>query len=132
MHSESFYAERALRAGARGFIPKAEGTHLLAESIRKVMRGEISLSEKMASSLIKKMAEGQSTMSLEDTLTDRELEVFELLGLGLATRQIAERLHLSIKTIESHRENIKGKLHLRNSTDLIKHAVQWAHTESTN
>jgi DNA-binding NarL/FixJ family response regulator len=130
MHSESFYAERALRAGARGYLPKEEGTHQLAEAIRRVLRGEISLSQSMASSLIKKVAGGQSSNSLEETLSDRELEVFELLGSGLGTRQIAERLHLSVKTVESHRENIKVKLQLTSGTDLVKHAVQWVQTET--
>jgi DNA-binding NarL/FixJ family response regulator len=130
MHSESFYAERALRAGARGYLPKEEGTHQLAEAIRRVLRGEISLSQSMASSLIKKVAGGQSSNSLEEALSDRELEVFELLGSGLGTRQIAERLHLSVKTVESHRENIKVKLQLTSGTDLVKHAVQWVQTET--
>ena len=127
MHDESFYAERVLRAGARGYITKEEGTEKVVEGIRRILRGEIFLSEKMASKMISKLVDGPAASAKfsVDRLSDRELEIFELIGEGLGTREVAEKLHLSIKTIESHREHIKEKLKLENATELLKHAIQW-------
>jgi DNA-binding NarL/FixJ family response regulator len=125
MHNEYFYAERALRAGARGYIAKEEATQKLVEGIRRILAGEVYLSDSMSSKLIGKMVGGNSTGPLEETLSDRELEVFELIGAGLGTRQISERLHVSIKTVESHREHIKQKLKLESAPELVKHAVDW-------
>ncbi|MFA6134127.1 MAG: response regulator transcription factor [Phycisphaerae bacterium] len=132
MHEESFYAERVLRAGARGYITKEEGTEKVIEGIRKLLKGEVYLSEKMASKMIYKLVDGRSGSQANpsvECLTDRELEIFELIGRGLGTRDIAERLHLSVKTIESHREHIKEKLKLDNATELLKHAIQWRQCE---
>jgi DNA-binding NarL/FixJ family response regulator len=131
MHDEKLYAERALRAGARGYIMKQEGTAKLMTALRVVLNGEIYLSEKMAARVLGKLVRGrvEADGSPLNTLSDRELEVFELIGRGFGTRQIAERLCVSIKTVESHREHIKQKLKLRNATELVQHATQWATQE---
>lgn len=127
MRDESFYAERALRAGARGYIAKEEGTEKIIEGIRKILAGEVYLSEKLASKMISKYVAGRggATEPAVGQLTDRELEVFELIGDGLTTREIAGKLHLSPKTIESHREHIKEKLQLDSAAELLKHAIHW-------
>jgi DNA-binding NarL/FixJ family response regulator len=127
MRDEAFYAERSLRAGARGYIRKEEGSERIIEGLRKVLAGEIYLSQAMASTMISRLAaaapagDGPST----GALSDRELAVFELIGAGLPTRDIAEKLHVSIKTVESYREHIKEKLHLANATQLLKQAIEW-------
>lgn len=133
MHDESFYAERVLRAGARGYVTKEEATESVITAIRKLLDGGIYLSDRMASKMLSKFVEGPTeTGGLPvDRLTDRELQVFELIGKGISTRQIAERLHLSVKTVESHRENIKRKLKLDNATELLQHAVKWVQVEQT-
>lgn len=125
-HDEQLYADRALRCGARGFINKEEATTKLIEAIRTVMSGKVWLSSRMTDRLLARVGSGGSpAASPMDTLSDRELEVFELIGQGQTTHQIAARLHLSPKTVESYRENLKKKLNLRNSTELTQHAVQW-------
>lgn len=133
MHDESIYAERVLRAGARGYLTKVEATERVIEALRMVLRGEIYLSSQMASRLVGMYVKGrpESTGSTVERLSDRELEVFNLIGQGLKTSQIAERLHLSVKTIESHRSNIKRKLNLDNATQLLQHAIQWTQYENT-
>ena len=131
MHDESFYAERVLRAGARGYVTKDEATEKVITAIRRIMAGEIYLSERMSSKMLCKLVEtrqGASGLSVE-CLSDRELQVFELIGQGLGTRNIAETLHLSTKTIESHRERIKKKLKLNNASELLQHAIQWVQLE---
>jgi DNA-binding NarL/FixJ family response regulator len=127
MRDEAFYAERVLRAGARGYVTKDEGPQKVVDALRKVIRGEIHLSDQMASKILRKFAGGGSTTSasLVDTLTDRELQILHLIGSGLPTREIAERLHISTKTVDSHREHIKEKLRLESATELLKHAIQW-------
>lgn len=127
MHDESLYAERVLRAGAAGYIMKQEATEKVLTAIRKVISGEIYLSEKMEKRMMHQLVGGRiaRTGSPIEDLSDRELEVFCLIGQGHGTRQIAEELHLSIKTIESHRAHIKEKLNLRNATELVQHAIQW-------
>lgn len=131
MHDEMLYAERVLRAGARGYIMKQEGTDRLTTAIRTIMRGEIYVSERMAARMLGKFVGGkrEGGTSPLDRLSDRELEVFELLGRGLGTRQVAEKLCVSIKTVESHREHIKLKLQLKNANELIQHATQWVMME---
>lgn len=126
MHDESLYAERVLRAGASGYIMKQEATEKVLEAIRKVLAGEIYLSEKMSTKLMHQLIGGKAnaTGSLMERLSDRELEVFGLIGQGRGTRQIAEQLHLSVKTIESHRAHIKEKLNLKNATELVHRAIQ--------
>lgn len=128
MHDETLYAERALRAGAMGYINKNEATEMLVSAIRQALEGRVYLSNRMSERLLERVFLGQKkkqSWSI-DTLTDRELEVFELIGQGLTTRQIAARLHLSPKTVETYRDNIKSKLNLTTSSELVRHAVKWA------
>jgi len=131
MHDESFYAERVLRAGARGYVMKEEATERVVHAIRRILAGEIYLSDRMAASMLSKLVEGRSnsTSFPIERLSDREMEVFELIGHGLGTRQIATKLHLSIKTIESHRANLKVKLQARSATELLRHAINWVQSE---
>ena len=128
MHDETLYAERALRAGARGYIMKQEAVDKVLVAIRKVLNGEIFVSDrittKMVETLISGDAKGVSTPL--DLLSNRELTVFRLIGQGFKTSQIAEKLHLSVKTIESYRSHIKEKLRLSTGNDLMKYAIQWA------
>lgn len=125
-HDEQLYADRALRCGARGFINKEEATTKLIDAIRAVLAGKVWLSPRMTDKLLARVGNGGTPESCPiESLSDRELEVFELVGHGQTTHQIAARLHLSPKTVESYRENLKRKLSLRNSTELTQHAVQW-------
>ena len=126
MHPDSLYAERALSAGARGYINKGKATENVMEAIRSILKGRIYLSEEMTQSMLEKKTHGvPETSSTISLLSDRELEVFELIGSGKTTNHIAKNLHLSNKTIETYRANIKNKLSLNNNTELIQHAVQW-------
>jgi len=126
MHDEALFAERALRAGARGYFNKQECGSKLVDAIRHVLRGEIYLSPYMANRILHAVANGEPVdHDPIKNLSNRELEVFELIGNGLATKQIAGRLHLSPKTVETHREKIKSKLNLANSNELSRRAVQW-------
>ncbi len=125
MHEESLYAERAIRAGARGYITKQEASRKVIGAIRLVLGGGIYASEKMAGILLGRVAgdpKGNGTPT--DRLSDRELEVFQLLGSGLAVREIAKRLHISVKTVEAHRTHIKEKLNFRTSPELLRYAIQ--------
>jgi DNA-binding NarL/FixJ family response regulator len=125
MHDETLYAERALRAGAMGYLKKEEAVTKVIEAIRQVLKGKIYLSAAMADHFLHRALRGgdEPERSPIERLSDRELEVFELIGRGLTTRQIAERLHLSTKTIETHREHIKTKLQLKNNNELVRQAV---------
>lgn len=127
MHDERLYAERALHAGAKGYISKDELTDRLLGAIEQVLAGKIYLSPKMSEHFLSRMVTAGSAAERPavESLSDRELEVFELIGRGMATRKIAESLNLSMKTIETYRENIKVKLGLNDSTELIRRAVQW-------
>ena len=128
MHDESLYAERVLRAGGRGYIMKQEGGKKLMEAIRQVLSGQIYVSEKMSARILESFSGRRSPgadKSPVENLTDREFEVFQLIGQGKGTRQIAEKLHLSVKTVEVHRVNIKTKLKLESATELIRFAVRW-------
>jgi DNA-binding NarL/FixJ family response regulator len=127
VHDETLYAERALRAGALGYLNKQTATEHLVKACRRVLAGEIYLSEQMSNRLLHSVVGGKTHLeeSPIDRLSDRELEVFRLLGEGLGTRQIADKLTLSMKTIETYRENIKDKLKLADSNQLVRHAVQW-------
>lgn len=126
MHDESLFAERAIRAGAQGYVNKHEDTDRLIQALRDIRAGRIALSEKMTDRLLNRVAgrhdDGGSPL---DRLTDRELEVFRLIGEAMTTREIAARLELSRKTVETYRENIKAKLNLANAAELTRHAVQW-------
>ena len=130
MHDESVYAHRALRAGAAGYIMKQEATEKVLVALRKILNGEVYLSERLGARLLNTLA-GRSSLSGSpiEELSDRELEIFGLIGQGHGTRPIAEKLHLSVKTIESHRAHIKEKLNLRNATELVHHAIQWVQSE---
>jgi len=127
MHDESIYAERALRAGANGYIMKQEATDKVLVALRRILSGEIYVSERIANSMLQHYVRGSnpSQRSSISDLTDRELEVFRLIGEGHGTRQIAEILHLSVKTVESYQAHIKEKLSLRSARELVQHAVQW-------
>ena len=133
MHDESLYAERSLRAGAKGYIMKAEATEKVITAIRKILSGDIYLSDAMAAKLIHKLVGGRTEVgtSAIDRLSDRELEVFHLIGQGHGTRQIAEKLHLSIKTIETYRAHIKEKLNLANANELLKDAIAWINSQDS-
>jgi len=130
MRDESLYAERALRAGADGYITKEEGTEKAIEAIRLLMQGKRYLSQKLAEKMMDRLVgnTGGADAAVE-ALTDRELEVLELIGSGLGSREIAQKLHLSIKTIESHREHIKAKLGLARAAELVNYAFNWFHGE---
>ena len=127
MHDESLYAERALRAGALGYVMKNEPARTVKNAILKVLGGEIFLSEKMSSSVLAKLMQGKSEQPVSpiSQLSDRELEVFEMLGRGKSSRQIADELNLTIPTIHSFRNRIKEKLQLKNATEMVLHAMQW-------
>jgi DNA-binding NarL/FixJ family response regulator len=126
MHDESLFAERCLRAGASGYLNKEAASDQVIDAIRSIRGGKTFVSPQLAERLLSRIVGGGTAdQSPIESLTDRELEVFGLIGQGLTTRQIAERLHLSYKTIESYRENIKAKLSLKNAAELNRHAVQW-------
>jgi DNA-binding NarL/FixJ family response regulator len=133
MHDESIYAERALRAGAQGYIMKQEATEKVLVALRRILSHEIYVSERIANRMLQRYI-GSPTVgkpsSIAD-LTDRELEVFRLIGEGRSTRQIAEDLHISVKTVESYQAHIKEKLALRSARELVQHAIQWSINEKT-
>jgi DNA-binding NarL/FixJ family response regulator len=132
MHDEFLYAERCLRAGAKGYIMKQQATEKVVTAIRKVLNGQVYLSDKMAAKMMCKLVGSGPEIGASpiDHLSDRELEVFLLLGQGHGTRQIAEKLHLSIKTIETYRAHIKEKLNLASATELLQYAIQWVSSRS--
>jgi DNA-binding NarL/FixJ family response regulator len=127
MHDEKLFAERALRAGANGYINKQVAVTEMVSAIRRVLSGKVYLSPSMTERMVERAAriDSDASRSVIQRLSDRELEVFSLLGDGLSTREVAQRLNLSVKTIETHRAQIKRKLGLRNSTELIQRAVEW-------
>lgn len=132
MHDESLYGERALRAGARGYIMKKEARTRIVEAIRRVLNGSFYLSDEMSTKILlqyqgRRMDEESSSI---ERLSDRELEVFELFGRGFSTREIAESLLISPKTVESHRNRIKTKLAVDSTSELLQRAVQWVQAES--
>lgn len=131
MHDENLYAERVLRAGGHGYIMKNEGGEKLIQAIRQVLAGKTYVSEEVAVRIVDTFAgrrkeAGDTTLG---QLTDREFEVFQLIGQGLPTVEIGQRLHLSPKTVDSHRLHIKDKLHLHSLPELMRYAVRWAATE---
>jgi DNA-binding NarL/FixJ family response regulator len=128
MHSESLYAERALRAGALGYINKDQATDKIVEAIRRVLEGKVYLSDVMAETMLRRAVGGGRegvTRSPLDALADRELEVFRLIGEGVKTAEVAERLHLSVKTVETYRVRIRQKLDLSDGVELAHFATQW-------
>ena len=134
MHDELVYAERALRAGANGYIMKQVATERVLVAVRRILAGEIYVSDRIANRMLKHYITGPGTLrnsSIAD-LTDRELEVFRLIGEGHGTRQIAEELHRSIKTVESYQAHIKEKLSLRSARELVQHAIRWSMNEKAS
>jgi DNA-binding NarL/FixJ family response regulator len=130
MHDESIYAERALRAGANGYIMKQEATERVLEAIRRIRGGEVYVSDKISKRLLRQIVNGPAAgKSSIEALTDRELAVFRLIGKGHGTREIAEDLHISIKTVETYQAHIKEKLSLKNARELVQHAFQWVSTQ---
>jgi DNA-binding NarL/FixJ family response regulator len=134
MHDESIYAERALRARANGYIMKQEATEKVLVAVRRILGGDIYLSDRMANKLLHQYISGSPAdmHSQLATLSDRELEVFRLIGEGRSTRQIAEKLHLSMKTVETYQAHIKSKLSLRSGRELVQHAIQAKIGEKTS
>lgn len=134
MHDESIYAERSLRAGARGYLMKHLSAGHVVEAIRKVLEGEIYVSENVTENILgfisgKNEDAGRSSI---DLLTDRELEIFGLIGRGKDKNEIASQLHLSVKTVDAHRANIRIKLRLKNFADLLRHAACWVENGGGN
>jgi DNA-binding NarL/FixJ family response regulator len=132
MHDEAIYAERALRAGANGYIMKQEGTDRVLIALRRILKREIYVSDRIASKMVRQfVAVGSSTASRSplDGLSDRELEVLRLIGEGHTTRQIAEELCLSVKTVETYQGHLKEKLALKNARELVQYAIQWANRD---
>ncbi len=127
MHDESLYAERALRAGASGYVMKQEPPAWVIRSIRRVLDGDIVVSERMSNLLLQRLVEGPQSAQRggHELLSDRELEVLQSIGAGQSTRQIAKNMHVSVKTVESHRTRIKQKLKLRTATQLVQYAIRW-------
>lgn len=132
MHDEIIYAERVLRAGARGYIMKEAGGENLLAAIRQVLSGQVYVSPKMSARILENLSgqKPRGSNSPIEKLTDREFEVFQLIGQGKSTREIAKQLHLSSKTVDVHRGNIKEKLALQDTTALVRHAVRWVETQS--
>ena len=134
MHDESLYAERVLRAGARGYITKQQATDHIIMAIRTVLAGEVYVSDHIKQRVMGKLVGDRHGVGSEaiDRLSDRELEVFELIGRGHSTRQIAEKLYLSVKTIETYRQHLKEKLHLTDAAELLQHAIRYVISSSTS
>lgn len=132
MHDESVWAERAIRAGARGYVMKKEASESVISALRNMRDGKIHVSSNMISLLLNKLQAdpGKQNGATEENLTDRELEVFRLIGAGLSTREIAEQMTLGIKTIGTYRDRIKQKLALKNAAELTRRAVLWTNNES--
>ena len=133
-HDEALYGERAVRAGARGYVSKLEADEKIVEAVQTVLRGGIVLSDALKDRLLFGVASGAKADPMAsplEALSDRELEVFEMTGHGRPTKEIAERLHLSVKTVESYRARIKTKLGLESGTELLQHAVRWVEGEKS-
>ncbi len=132
MHDESVWAERAIRAGARGYVMKKEASESVISALRSIRKGKIHVSKSMVSLLLHKLQDDPQSRkkTAEESLTEREIEVFRLLGSGLSTREIATKMNLGIKTIGTYRDRIKQKLGLKNAAELTRQAVLWANNES--
>jgi DNA-binding NarL/FixJ family response regulator len=126
MHEESTYAERSLRAGANGYIMKQEATERVLVAIRRILDGKVYLSERLTNKMLEQFVHGAGSSKNDPlmTLSDRELEVYRLIGAGHGTRQIADELHVSVKTVESYQAHIKEKLSLRNARELVQRAIE--------
>lgn len=134
MHDESIYAERAMRAGARGYIMKQEASAKVLTAVRTVLSGELYLSDRMKERMLHRFVNNrkEAVGFSMDALSDREMEVFQLIGNGYSTRQIAAKLNLSVKTIDSYREHLKLKLQLEAGKDLVRYAIQWMKSEGVS
>ncbi len=133
MHDEMLYAERVIRAGAQGYLNKEVTTAEVLKAVRRVLKGELYLSKRMSDLLLRRTFDKGRVSDMEavSTLSDREIEVLELIGKGLRSTEIAERLCLSVKTIETHRQNMKRKLNLESGTLLVRYAVNWVESEGS-
>jgi DNA-binding NarL/FixJ family response regulator len=133
MHDEAVFAERALRAGARGYIMKEAGGENLLTALRQVLRGEVYVSPRMSTRILAGLSGSRprGSSSPIETLTDREFEILQLIGQGKSTRDIATQLSLSPKTVDVHRSHLKEKLDLKDVTALIRYAVRWVETQGT-
>jgi DNA-binding NarL/FixJ family response regulator len=133
MHDEVIYAERALHAGARGYIMKEAGGENLLAAIRQVLSGHVYVSPKLSARILESLSgrKSRNSNSPIEKLSDREFEIFQLVGQGKSTREIAKQLHLSPKTVDVHRGHIKEKLELKDATSLVRHAVRWVETQNT-
>ncbi len=133
MHDEFLYAERALRAGAKGYIMKRETTRKVVEAIRRVLDGKLYISNNVAEALAEKSVTGKTSSDSNpiELLSDRELEVFEMLGQGLGTRQIADNLKVSIKTVQVYCARMKEKLNVGSATELLREAIRWNESKAT-
>ncbi len=132
MHDESLYAERVLRAGGRGYIMKQEGGRKIMEAVRRVLEGRAYVSEKLAAAIIDIFSGHRpETANTVEKLSDREFEILQHIGHGLTTKEIAQRIRISVKTVEVHRVNMKQKLGLRTATELIRFAVRWVESHPT-
>jgi DNA-binding NarL/FixJ family response regulator len=131
-HDESLYAERVLRAGGRGYIMKQEGGRMLMRAIRRVLSGQVYVSQKISAKILEIFSGNGAAVAHSpiERLSDREFEVFQLVGQGKPTREIAGHLHLSVKTVEVHRANIKHKLKLKRGDDLVGYAIRWTETQN--
>lgn len=131
MHDEDLHAERVLRAGARGYLMKQEATPTVLTAIRKVAKGEIAVSQRIASRMLNQLVDGKvgDSRSPLEQLSDRELEVFTWIGKGMGPTEIAQKLFLSVKTIETYRQNIKNKLHLKSGSDLRRQAIEYVNSQ---
>jgi len=132
MHDEVIYAERALRAGARGYIMKESGAENLVTAIRQVLGGQVYVSPRMSAKIVANLSgrKPRGSSSPIEKLSDREFEVFQLIGEGKSSRDIAKELRLSVKTVVVHRCHIKEKLELKDATSLVRHAVRWVETRN--
>jgi DNA-binding NarL/FixJ family response regulator len=132
MHDEQVYAQRSLRAGARGYLMKHEPPSMLLHAIRQVLAGEIYLSQTMTRQMLHRISDTPSAKGVSpvENLSDRELEVFERIGQGRKTKEIAQELHLSVKTVQTYCEHLKEKLQLKDATSLVRFAVQWVEAQN--
>lgn len=133
MYDEGVYAERALRAGASGYVMKSEPTHNVLDALRTVLRGEVYVSNRMAARMLNNLVAGRSNVANDsiDKLTDREMAVFQMLGEGYSVDEISNRLHLARKTVEHHRRNARDKMGFTTTAELLTYAVQWMHEQGT-
>ena len=134
MHDELLYTERVLRAGARGYVMKHEGGKKIMQAIRQILTGQIFVSEKMSAKILEIFSgrRMETANSPVENLTDREFEVFRHIGEGFSTKEIAEQMRVSAKTVEVHRMNVKTKLNLKTMAELIRYAVRWTESHSTD